>query len=93
MKRPKWTEHKHSSGLVNFVGRSNFALPKGGFYLSFNPDNNETAIVVPDDSAIFDRAFYILDGDFRKDLESLTLQECLAFYDSHPEDHSSWSTY
>lgn len=66
--------------------------PFGHFFSGDNDGGSETAIVVPNGE---NNRYYILNGDFREAYESLVpkgKEACIAFYNQHPENHSSWST-
>lgn len=75
-------------------------------YVSYNPSpcdgisifkadhgSEETAIVMEKDGKGY---FLILNGDFRQEMLEAAQRDgiggCLAVYNSHPEDQSSWSS-
>lgn len=92
------------------TGNGNSFMKGDDFYISFNPspkplfvgmifemlDNGpETALCINDKESFTGTAFYILDGDFRKDYEKLIQlgkEACLKFYFDHPEAKSRYST-
>jgi hypothetical protein len=81
--------HAYSS-VLTVVGNILKKLHGDGKYLK---NGEETALVL--ESLNGRRAFYILEGDFRKEYEKLLdkgFETCKKFYDSKPELHSNWST-
>ena len=93
-----------TAGWLNTGGiAGNEVLHAEGFYLSyatghamsvlsmFGSDNHsdETALVV-------DGEFYILNGDFRREYETLVpkgVDACMAFFNQHKSQASSWSEH
>lgn len=84
---------------VNGDNGLNWMLKMDGWHISYNRDTSnlggfmvgdqeqETAICV-------DGNYYILNGDFRQEYESLSekgLDACITFFLTHPELKSSWS--
>lgn len=57
-----------------------------GFYISFNPTVNETALVINDE-------YYILTGDFRKEYGNCTLKQALEVFIKFADKNiNGWST-
>ena len=93
----RWVENYGYMGGVNYVARGD------GFYVSFNPNTAAIAITFfqGDDGGCAETAichegkFYVLNGDFRTDLEPLIPQgaeACIAFYRENQHARSSWAT-
>ena len=91
-----WRANYGPFGGVNYVADGD------GFSISFNPDTG--AIGIPffhgDNGGCAETAichngkFYILNGDFRAELEPLIpkgIEACLAFYRENQQARSSWS--
>ncbi len=82
----------------------NWILQKDDFFISYNSFNsNERILDFPmfgsdngsaETALVNKNVCYILNGDFREDYEKLIdlgWGECIKFFDSKPECHSSWS--
>ena len=91
MKKTKWT--------TTIMG--NQILERNNYYISFRSDTSELGSPFEgDDNGLgetalcYDGKFAILNGDFRKEYESLSsLEECLKFYESKKAEFGSmWST-
>jgi|SRR5690606_17634824 len=85
------------------LGGVNYVADGDGFWVSFNPDTG--AMGIPcfngDNGGCAETAichngnFYILNGDFRAELEPLIpkgVEACIAFYRENQQARSSWST-
>lgn len=84
---------------------TNFILEGNGFFLSYNPSLcdgmaffspdtllEETALV---DTSTDDYKYFILNGDFREEYESVVaegFEACFGVYTKHNDKHSSWSS-
>lgn len=91
-----WQANSGPLGGVNYVAEGD------GFYVSFNPDTGAMDIPLfhgdnggcAETAICYNGNFYILNGDFRAELEPLIpkgIEACLAFYRENQQARSSWS--
>lgn len=96
-----WDKLDTPTGSINLIKKYN------GFKISYNPDviknqtwgrgdeKEETALCIYDKKTKDYEIFLILNGDFRDEYEKIAkngLKECVEFFKSKPNLHSSWTT-
>lgn len=106
MKKELW-EYQPSDGIASANRIKRF--PWGILFYNPDTGSSEVGIMFTnlarslgqpvrdgEETAIYDkvnRVYYILEGDFREELdECTTLEECLDVYHKYPEYRSEWST-
>lgn len=82
----------------NFWNSTNFILKGKDFYISYNPNTSSLGVFGGDGeetALVKDDKYYILNGDFRKEYESIVEQGfdiCKEFFDKKAKNSiSDWS--